>query len=298
MELLIIFALAAVAFVAYTIWHVWGKGDLEDHPAYRQARMKEVAKHFAKGGKPFGEPLGGTSHGSAYFLNTQQLIDKNLADGSMETIIANRLFLGQHTTQRTVKGKKPTLQAGLVYAPNEGHLLTVAPTRSGKGTSHIIPNLLNYRGSVIVNDIKGENYAITKRWREEMDHKVLRFAPFHNDSASWNPLDFVQPGIDAWENAAVLADLLITPTRAISDFWDNIGRNLLRGVILHVVTYRPANKRNMAEVRRMLADTGEELAATMDEMVNSEEELVRRAGNAFLTRIIHDPWPKRVANVA
>ncbi|MCI5142939.1 MAG: transporter, partial [Candidatus Electrothrix sp. ATG1] len=48
-----------------------------------------------------------------------------------------------------------------IFAKNEGHLLTVAPTRSGKGTGQIIPNLLRWEGSAIVIDIKGENYLKT-----------------------------------------------------------------------------------------------------------------------------------------
>ena len=35
------------------------------------------------------------------------------------------------------------------------HLLTVAPTRAGKGTTQIIPNLLTYEGSTLVIDPKG-----------------------------------------------------------------------------------------------------------------------------------------------
>src|SRR5262249_21643815 len=43
----------------------------------------------------------------------------------------------------------------------EGHILTVAPTGSGKGVSAVIPNLLDYPGSVVVVDLKGENHAVT-----------------------------------------------------------------------------------------------------------------------------------------
>ena len=46
---------------------------------------------------------------------------------------------------------------GYVGLPTKRHFLTVAATRSGKGTSLIIPNLLHYAGSVIVIDPKGEN---------------------------------------------------------------------------------------------------------------------------------------------
>lgn len=40
----------------------------------------------------------------------------------------------------------------------EGHILTVAKTGSGKGVGVVIPNLLNYGGSVVVIDPKGENF--------------------------------------------------------------------------------------------------------------------------------------------
>ena len=43
------------------------------------------------------------------------------------------------------------------------HLLTMAPTRSGKGVGTIIPNLLLLDRSVICIDPKGENARITAR---------------------------------------------------------------------------------------------------------------------------------------
>ena len=49
----------------------------------------------------------------------------------------------------------------------QGHVLTVAPTGTGKGVGAVIPNLLTYEGSAIVLDIKGENYAVTARARAE-----------------------------------------------------------------------------------------------------------------------------------
>ena len=36
-----------------------------------------------------------------------------------------------------------------------GHLITFAPTRAGKGTGQIIPNLLTWQGSALVIDVKG-----------------------------------------------------------------------------------------------------------------------------------------------
>jgi type IV secretion system protein VirD4 len=37
------------------------------------------------------------------------------------------------------------------------HMLVFAPTRSGKGVGIVIPTLLCWDQSVLVNDIKGEN---------------------------------------------------------------------------------------------------------------------------------------------
>ena len=45
------------------------------------------------------------------------------------------------------------------------HLLTMAPTRSGKGVGAIIPNLLTLDRSVICIDPKGENARVTAKAR-------------------------------------------------------------------------------------------------------------------------------------
>src|SRR5262245_20724250 len=48
-----------------------------------------------------------------------------------------------------------------------GHVLAVAPTRSGKGAGLVVPSLLAWTGSVLVHDIKGENWAVTSGWRAQ-----------------------------------------------------------------------------------------------------------------------------------
>jgi hypothetical protein len=54
-----------------------------------------------------------------------------------------------------------------VRAPRQ-HVLTIAQTRSGKGVSLIIPNLLNYLGAVLVVDPKGENAWLTAPFRSQV----------------------------------------------------------------------------------------------------------------------------------
>ena len=53
----------------------------------------------------------------------------------------------------------------LLHYDGAAHLLTMAPTRSGKGVGTIIPNLLLLDRSVICIDPKGENARVTARAR-------------------------------------------------------------------------------------------------------------------------------------
>ena len=82
---------------------------------------------------------------------------------------------GSHGTARwydgeDFKGKNGGFVIGrkdgkLLRYTDDGHLLTVAPTRSGKGVGCVMPNLLDYEGSVLVTDPKGENYEVSSHWR-------------------------------------------------------------------------------------------------------------------------------------
>lgn len=57
----------------------------------------------------------------------------------------------------------------LHYSGNQ-FISMIAPTRSGKGVGIVIPNLLHYKESVVVLDIKGENYEITSGWRSNLSY--------------------------------------------------------------------------------------------------------------------------------
>ena len=132
----------------------------------------------------------------------------------------------------------------LLRYSGEGHLLTVAPTRSGKGTSCVIPNLLTYPGSVVVSNVKGELYAVTQRHRKDAlgteTYPIDPFGVVTNASASFNPLDLVDPTLDtAIDNARLIADMLVVVDRRGGNaaFWDEEARSLLVGLILYVTSW-------------------------------------------------------------
>jgi type IV secretion system protein VirD4 len=108
------------------------------------------------------------------------------------------------------------------------------------------------------------------------------FAPFGEASACWNPFDCIRTGPDAWEDSALLADMLVVPRKYADGFWDESARNLLRGVILHLVTSGGRNRRNLATVRNILAADPASFSKTLADMQNSDSDIVRRAANAYL----------------
>ncbi|QIT19992.1 type IV secretory system conjugative DNA transfer family protein [Acinetobacter pittii] len=80
----------------------------------------------------------------------------------------------------------------LKYCSNEFYSVA-APTRSGKGVSIVIPNLLNYPESAVVFDVKSENFDITAGFRSKYTN-VYRFSPTALDYCShgYNPMDYVR----------------------------------------------------------------------------------------------------------
>ncbi|KIC36085.1 hypothetical protein RA27_22340 [Ruegeria sp. ANG-R] len=73
------------------------------------------------------------------------------------------------------KKKAPHLRA---HTDDQGTVLVSGPPRSGKGVGIVIPTLLDYPGSLIIYDVKGENYEYTARRRLEKGDKVRVLSPF------------------------------------------------------------------------------------------------------------------------
>jgi len=81
----------------------------------------------------------------------------------------------------------------IVRLGGQQFVILAAPTRSGKGVGVVIPNLLDYQESMVVLDIKQENFDLTSGWRKSIGHEIYLFNPFAEDRRShrWNPLTYV-----------------------------------------------------------------------------------------------------------
>ena len=86
---------------------------------------------------------------------------------------------------------KPKSSKALISSKIFPHALIVAPTGRGKTTGFVIPNLLTFKGSAVVLDVKGENFEATARHRASQGDSIFRFAPtdWHDRrSHRYNPL--------------------------------------------------------------------------------------------------------------
>ena len=100
----------------------------------------------------------------------------------------------------------------VAYRQNR-HITIFGPTRSGKGVCLEIPNLLRLKGlSIISIDPKGQNAAVTARWRRKVS-RVVMLNPLDVlglGSAGFNPLAALDPAAPRFfEEAANIAEALI-----------------------------------------------------------------------------------------
>jgi type IV secretion system protein VirD4 len=146
---------------------------------------------------------------------------------------------GLRARQGVILGR---LRGRLLRAQGQLGVLLFAPPRSGKGVGFVIPNLLTWSGSVIVNDLKLENFEKTSGARAAMGQSIVLFAPLDAEGRThaYNPLDFVSknPRLRVNDVQAITAKLVVTPPRA-DPMWSNEARVLLDGLILFLLDVNP-----------------------------------------------------------
>jgi len=154
------------------------------------------------------------------------------------------------------------------YLRHEGpeHVLTFAPTRSGKGVGLVIPTLLSWPASAIIHDIKGENWQITAGWRARFSHCLL-FNPTDAKSAAYNPLLEVRRGAHEVRDVQNIADILVDPEGALErrNHWEKTSHALLVGAILHVL-YAGEDK-TLRGVANFLSDPASPFEVTLHRMM-------------------------------
>ena len=158
-------------------------------------------------------------HGEARFASGGDLAKKGLFKPQ-----ANGIVIGKF-------GNK------LIRLGGQQFVILAAPTRSGKGVGVVIPNLLDYQESVVVLDIKQENFDLTSGWRASQGHEIFLFNPFAEDRRShrWNPLSYVSndPAFRISDIQAIAA-MLYPDADASQKFWVSQARNAFMALALYL----------------------------------------------------------------
>ncbi|MCP1633187.1 conjugal transfer protein TraG [Kerstersia gyiorum] len=190
-----------------------------------------------------------TTYGSARWADAADIRKAGLTQ-------AAGVFLGQHDGH---------------YLRHEGpeHVLTFAPTRSGKGVGLVVPTLLSWPASAVIHDIKGENWQITAGWRSRFSHCLL-FNPTDAKSAAYNPLLEVRRGAHEVRDVQNIADILVDPEGALEkrNHWEKTSHALLVGAILHVL-YAGEDK-TLRGVANFLSDPASPFELTLHRMMTTK----------------------------
>ena len=213
------------------------------------------------------------------------------------TTFGSARWMDRHSVRRMTRGtglvigREDRRGGRLLRYDGPAHLVTLAPTRTGKGVGTIIPNLLLVDRSMLVVDPKGENAAVTWYARSLLGplHALDPFGITGRPTAACNPLDQIDTAApDAAEDAARLADALVTdpPHQVAEAHWNEEAKALLTGLILHIAAEETPARRNLATLRDLITlpvDQFERLLIAMQDNP-AVGGLIARAANRHLAK--------------
>ncbi|KAA0069967.1 type IV secretory system conjugative DNA transfer family protein [Tardiphaga sp. P9-11] len=193
------------------------------------------------------------AHGTARFATFLELIWRKALSGAGPVI-------GKTSWDRLVRFTK------------DGIVMVFAATGAGKGLGVVIPTLLDYPGSILVTDPKGENYAVTHRHRGRVG-KVRMLNPTDlSRSERFNPMDMIRIGTSLeTDDATALAKLMVRPD-AREAHWDDKAISLLTALILHVL-HEPPETRTLSSVRSISVGAPETFFETLSEISQTSRSL-------------------------
>lgn len=119
------------------------------------------------------------------------------------------------------------------------HVLLEAPTRAGKGVGVIIPNLLDWPDSLVVLDIKQENYDNTAGYRlRVLGQRVVLFNPLDpkGNTARYNPLSYINRNdpVEVINELQKIGMMLFPDPVSGDNFWAESARTAFLGVAAYV----------------------------------------------------------------
>ena len=192
-----------------------------------------------------------------------------------------------------------------MYDNEDRHMLTIAGSRSGKGASCIIPNLLEWQDSVLCIDPKATNYNVSHRARKEKNVKTLAIDPFNVSStaqkACFNPLSIIDPqSLTAVEDVRIISDALITKEAdGKNEHFTEGAKMLLDGYIVHVVTSGDYDNPSLLDVYNIIHMTSQEAIDIHAHMMANKScgGMAHQAANRILETMASNEYKSVVATL-
>ena len=169
----------------------------------------------------------------------------------------------------------------LITYSGDGHLITFAPTGTGKTSGPVICNALTHPGQLVVLDMKGEVHAATADSRRAMGQGVYVLDLRDDRHAdSLNPLDLIaryggEPAVMARSFAAEF----IERGEEREKFWNDSAENLLTGGVAWLFADRPAEERRISALFDLF--TNDDVAYSLAVLLDTKAVVNRAAKAAF-----------------
>lgn len=183
----------------------------------------------------------------------------------------------------------------LLRLQTEKHMITIANTGGGKGTSVAITNLLTHSGSAFSVEIGGATYNAThlvRRFALGQDvHVIDPYGAVSAESSSINLLDTLDPDSPRFFNEVKLfAGSMLKNERGTSAqdrYWEDVPKQTLMAFLLYVRTSTnvPEGSRHLPYLASQIAlyggDGWQTLMHDFQGYTGKGAELVRSTGNYF-----------------
>lgn len=155
-------------------------------------------------------------------------------------------------------------------------VILAAPTRGGKGVGMVIPNCVNYSDSLVVLDVKKENFMMTAGYRARHGQDVFLFSPFAKNGQThrYNPLTYLSR--DVIHRVGDITDLgyiLYPVPKNDNPFWNDNARMLFIGLVLMLME-TPSLPCTLGEVFRQgrANGTGKPIKEYLQGIINDRNE--------------------------
>ena len=249
-----------------------------------------------------------SAYGDAKILWPSQIKDHSVVHLSREYGI----WLGFEGTEREVTEQVTTEEQGIfgksktvtrdvttrkifndpIKYNGKRHIISIAPSRAGKGTTAVIPTLLDHSASMVVVDPKGQNAAVTAKFRAQaLGNEVFVVNPFGlHIGAPWglpkhryNPLDCIDPSTSNFvaDISALAEALIVGEGHGKDSHWADAARDLVSGVLMYLKT-EAGEVATLPRMRQIITMPTKAMQDILALMSLSDVPAVRQRAGRFL----------------